>query len=253
MQINRLKYFFILFVLTSNCSSERQGINNLTLISQSSHYNYYSNKDDLFILDTIWMEKHYDWVTSQLEIIPNQKLNYHKYLNKQHLFEITGKNTSGFAEIGTWNFHTIWHPEGHENVHTLVINNIGHPPALFNEGIAVALAPQPIYGFGIFIGAPTWNGQSIDEISRELKQNNEIPNISSLLESNDFFNYSTNITYPLAGSFCKYLIENYSINQLKSFYQILSFESSSNDVINHFNNIYSKDIVVAWNDWIEQL
>jgi hypothetical protein len=238
--------------LLTQCSSV-SGNEELKLQFSSSHYNYYYGTSDSIELDTVWMEAHYDWVKHKIELDESPVLNYYKYEHRQHLTDLTGRKTSGFAETGTLNFHSVWHPEGHENVHILVLNEWGHAPALFTEGIAVALAPQPIYGFGNFIANPTWNGQNLDDIAVSILQQRKIPELKILLESNSFHSVSTDITYPIAGSFVGYLIEQFPLESLKEVFHSTSFYDSSEKFNSIFSQVYGVEISVVWNEWQQNL
>ena len=124
---------------------------------------------------------------------------------------MTGRDTNGFAEPGTTRFHTIWQIDNHEGVHTLVILQIGHPPALFNEGVAVgspdragAIDPDP----AMERDRPSRTREAYDAAGR-------IPPLSSLLRSTDFFGFDANVMYPCAGSFVRYLIDTFGLAPLK--------------------------------------
>lgn len=236
----------------NGCSS-KGGCEELKLQFSSSHYHYYHGSNDVIELDTVWMEAHYDWVTHKLELDESPVLNYYKYKYREHLTDLTGRNTNGFAEIGTLNFHSIWHPEGHENVHVLVLNEWGHPPALFTEGIAVALAPQPIYGFANFIANSTWNGQNLHDIAVSLFQQQKIPELEVLLESNSFHKISTDIAYPIAGSFIRYLLEQFPLESLKEFFKSTSFYDSPEQCSSVFGQIFGKNLSDCWEEWERSL
>jgi hypothetical protein len=199
------------------------------------------------------MEKHYAWMVSQLQINPTNKLTFHKYRDREHLTLLTGRTTNGFAELDSWSFHSINFPESHENVHTVFIREIGHPPALFNEGIAVALAPQYLYGNGVFVAEATWGGQALHEIAWNLKKEGKIPLLKDLLESSGFFNFNTGETYPMAGSFCQFLLARFGIDHFKSFVKEVTFNSRAEDTQQAFFDTYGVELEVVWQDWIESL
>ncbi len=234
-------------------NSEESLTSSLVLVGTSTHYSYYQSINDDTPLDTLWMEQHYEWATNALSITSKNKLNFFKYLNRDHLRKLTGRDTDGYAEVGSWDFHSIWHPEGHENIHTLVINSYGHPPLIFTEGIAVALNPQPIYGFGIFLGKPTWNGRDIDAISMEFIKNNKLPELYILLDNRSFRKLELNLTYPISGSFVKFLLSNYPIEKIKVLFQSIPFDSSISRIEMEFQQIFSEPIQSVWDNWQKQI
>ena len=244
-----MKRFFVCTALILTACEDNENNEIPRLVTESEHYNYYRSEMDTDVFDTVWMEKHYAWATDILEVESPEKLNYYKYVDREHLERITGKETNGFAEIDNYNFHSIWFAEGHECIHSLVVNLIGHPPALFNEGIAVALAPQPIYGHGVFQPVPTWSGVELDVIAADLKQADEIPPLDDILNSFGFFTYDTNKTYPMAGSFVSYLIQNYGIDTLKEFFVSVEFLTADNETKEAFENAYGISVDEAWEAW----
>ena len=249
---NHIVVILLGFQLFAGCSLDN-GYEELKLQSSSGHYNYFYLPDDAIVLDTIWMESHYNWVKSMLGLEESPILNYYKYKDRHHLTNSTGRNTNGFAEIGTLNFHSVWHPEGHENVHVMVLNEWGHPPALFTEGLAVALAPQAIYGSRNFIAEPTWNGQNLDDIASSLLQQQKVPELEILLESNSFHAVGTDISYPVAGSFIRYLMNEYQNENLKEVFKNTSFSDSAQNLISVFIQAYGKELSVCWGEWQQYL
>jgi hypothetical protein len=126
---------------------------------------------------------------------------------------LTGPVTSGFAEPGTRRFHSIWPVDNHEGVHTLVILQLGHPPALFNEGVAVAHQTNPAQN----VLTPRWNGTDLHVLARQYDAAGRLPSLGSLLPTSEFFDFDTNVTYPCAGSFVRYLIDTRGLAAFRVF------------------------------------
>ena len=212
---------------------------------ESQHFKYFLSEFDQ--IDTTWQETYYTWLIDTLNVSLNQKLVYHKYENRQHLKEITGRNTNGFAEVGTYDFHTIWPVDNHESVHNIVTLIIGHPPALFNEGIAVAhQAIYSAYPDKPFI--PGWNGQDFDQLSKEYLADS-FPTLDELIESKSFFKFDTNKTYPVAGSFVRYLIDKHGLEKMKAFISKSEFNAKKASTKAHFSDTYDMSINDAWDEW----
>ena len=111
-------------------------------------------------VDTDWQESYYAWIEAEFELASDQRLEYFKYRDRAHLAALTGRDANGFAEPGTVRFHTIWPRGNHEGVHTLVVLHLGHPPALFNEGVAVAHHMAPGAGDPV----ARWGGVGLDQV-----------------------------------------------------------------------------------------
>jgi hypothetical protein len=215
----------------------------LTQITNSTHYVVRAAPGDS--VDVAWQEQYFDWVTTALQLGPSPPLEYNKYRDRAHLKALTGKETNGFAEPGTPRFHTIWPIDNHEVVHTLVILQIGHPPALFSEGVAVAHQADPARGL-LF---PRWNGTDVHLLARDYDAAGRLPALSSLLRSNGFFDHDTNITYPCAGSFVRYLIDTRGLENFKSYLRDATFDDAASTTEARFQAAYGQALSLVWNEW----
>lgn len=212
----------------------------------SVHFDYYYSEKDQDMIDTSWQEKYYKWLIDALNLDSGNKLEYYKYRDREHLKRVTGRETNGFGEIGTNRFHTIWKADNHESVHIIVSQLIGVPPAIFNEGIAVAHQAD-YYKYPDFI--PGWNGQDFNKLAKYYKQRGEIPSLDKLLGTYSFWDYNSDITYPVSGSFIRYLINNYGLTKTKGFIEISKFEDSKEKIHTNFVQIYGQSIEIMWNEW----
>lgn len=218
----------------------------LTVTFSSKHFAYFQSESDVDILDTVWQEKYYEWMVEQLDIIVTEKIQYYKYRDKAHKERLTGTTGNGFAEIGTYKFHTIWKADNHECVHVVVTQLIGQPPALFNEGIAVAHSANYLIRPNF---VPCWNSQDFNKLSKYYKQNGNMPSLDKLLGTITFGDYDSNITYPIAGSFIRFLIDQYGIIKMKSFISTSGFYDTKDKFHNDFYDTYGKTIESAWAEW----
>lgn len=215
----------------------------LSVRTESEHLVYLAAAGDA--ADSVWMEGYYDWVIPQLGIDPGQKLEYRKYRDRGHMQRVTGRTTNGFAEPGTNRFHTIWPQDNHEIVHVLVILEIGHPPALFNEGIAVA--HQTLPASGIFYAQ--WNGRNVHAIAAEHLAANRIPAVSAMIESPAFFGFDEEFTYPVAGSFVRFLIDRYGMTPLRAYFAGSTFNDGGARSRSLFEAAYGMSLDAAWSEW----
>lgn len=213
------------------------------LTAQTDHYTFHFAEGDL--PDTAWQERYYSWMLTALDVQVTERLDYFKYRNREHLLTATGRVTNGFAEPGTTRFHTIWPRDNHEGVHTVVILRIGHPPALFNEGIAVAHHMDPVAG----VLTPRWNGQDLHVLARQFDAAGTLPPLGSLLRSQDFFGFNTEITYPASGSFVRYLIDTHGIATLKQVIGPATFNDDAATTRARFQSAYGRSLDQAWEEW----
>ena len=215
----------------------------LTQVSSSAHYIFrYAPGDSV---DVAWQEQYFDWVIAALELAPPPPLEYHKYRDRAHLKALTGRETNGFAEPGTTRFHTIWPIDNHEGVHTLVLLQIGHPPALFNEGVAVAHSTNLARGWMV----PRWSGTEVHALAKNYDATGQLPAVSALLSSTGFFRFDTNITYPCAGSFVRYLIDTHGLASFKNYVRGATFEDSIATTESRFQSVYGRPLESTWDEW----
>lgn len=242
-------FIIIPILLFFSCERNEPSIQEKDKLNESfssKHFNYYYSTSDQDVIDTAWQEYYYEWLIGELEINITEKLQFYKYRDNEHIKNMTGKSGNGFAEIGTYNFHTIGHMDNHECVHTIVTQLIGHPPALFNEGIAVAHQAN-YYSYPEFI--PCWSGKDFNSITKELKQSGNLPSLSELLGTISYWDYSSQVTYPVSGSFVRYLIDNYGIEKMKSLISISGFYDTKDKIHDNFYEIFEFTIEDAWSDW----
>jgi hypothetical protein len=215
----------------------------LSQITTTAHYVIHSAPGDS--VDTVWQDAFHEWLVPALQLQPSPPLDYHKYRDRAHLAALTGRSTNGFAEPETTRFHTIWPTDNHESVHTIVILQMGFPPALFTEGVAVAHSTDPVRG----ILTPRWSGTDVHVLARGYDATGRLPAVSSLLRSSEFFNFDMNMTYPCAGSFVRYLIDTYGLAPLKAYFASSTFEDAAAITESKFLAAYGRPVASLWDEW----
>jgi hypothetical protein len=70
---------------------------------------------------------------------------------------------------------------------------------------------------------------------------------------NHFFKYGENITYPVSGSFVKYLLEIYGYDVFYKFIKECDWRCSSNEIKEIFYKKYGVSIDAAWSKWLSYL
>lgn len=196
-------------------------------------------------VDAAWQEAYNAWVIAALDIVPPRRVTYNKYFSRTHMGDLTGDyNTNGFADPSSFTIHTIWALDSHEVVHVYTAL-FGTPPALFNEGIAVAHQTDPVRGDL----TPRWNGIALHDWARRFRQQGRLLPLGSLLASSDFRRFDSNVTYPQSGSFVQYLLDQYGRDRLKSFFREGSFLEAPASVRQRFESSYGLSIEAAERDW----
>ncbi len=209
----------------------------------TEHLIYHMSKNDS--VNTDWEETYFDWLSKKLSIEPTKKIDYYKYQDTNQKYLLT--KDKGNAVAWGNSLHTIWPTDNHEIVHVLVSEYVGDPPKLFTEGIAVAHQVNPLENDFI----PKWGGKSIDDLSKTYETNGQIPPLDSLLIMDQFFKYNPNITYPISGSFVKYILENYGYDKFYNFIKVCDWTCSLSKIKTEYSKIYNEDIETSWSKWLE--
>lgn len=219
--------------------------------STSANFVYHWGPDDQ-APDSVYQERHLEWVRTTLGVVPTQRFQYFKYRDVQQLRALTGHaDGTGFAERGNYRFHTVWPQDNHEYVHALIGAEVGTPPALFNEGIAVAHHGASFSGS--FDGDPLWNGAPARAQVRAARDAGALPPLDALLENLDFQRVDSDVGYPAAGSFVRYLIDTRGPVPLLSFIARCPREANAAAVRTLFHEAYGEAIDDAWARWLAWL
>ncbi|MBI4912169.1 MAG: hypothetical protein HY823_05485 [Acidobacteria bacterium] len=217
----------------------------LTQQSESAHFVYHWAPGDG--VDAAWQEGYYPWLAAALQVEAPAKLQYFKYRDRAHMRAITGRDSNGWADIsGNLAFHTIWPTDNHECVHALVTRTMGLAPSLLGEGIAVAHSVDLAKGWG----EPQWKGEPVHAIAARFRRQGTLPPLGGLVESIAFSQYDANTTYPLAGSFVRFLIDTRGLAPLKTYFRSSTFMDSGATTRLGFQQAFGIPLDQAWNEWL---
>ena len=139
----------------------------------------------------------------------------------------------------------------HELVH-IIANEIGNPPAIFNEGLAIYLSEK----FGSDALEYFGNrGKEINSVVKKLSEENKLIPIDSLISYSEIGGRDFSITYPQAGSFVKFLIERFGLDKFKSLYNMLKTDSNITSVNNKtiIKGIYQVSLSELEREWLKYL
>ncbi|NIP60890.1 MAG: hypothetical protein GWM92_06775 [Gemmatimonadetes bacterium] len=200
-------------------------------------------------VDVAWQEAYYVWLQDRMGVELSRRLEYFKYRDRAHMRWATDRETNGWADVGTYRFHTIWPTDNHEAVHALVSAELTPAPPLVNEGIAVAHRIFPADE----IFEARWNGTALDDWARTFRSEGRIPPLEELLRGPDFFRFDTEMTYPMAGSFVKSVIEAHGYGPIRAFFRASTFEDSPSAFRASFQDAFGETLDAAWARWLERL
>jgi hypothetical protein len=197
-------------------------------------------------VDTDWQERYHAWAIQALQVSVSRRIVYNKYMSLSHMGQLTGTyGTNAFANREAFAVHTLWRTDNHEVIH-LFGSLFGNPVALWSEGMAVAFqmnAPGGDY-------SARWNGTPVHAAARQFRQQGRLVPIADLLETNSFRRFDSNVTYPQAGSFVRYLLDTYGLETWKRLYGLGGPADTAAAVREHFESIYGLTITAVEADWL---
>ncbi|MDX1578106.1 MAG: hypothetical protein R3266_06460 [Gemmatimonadota bacterium] len=221
----------------------------LARVAESVNFVYYAAPGDG--VDPDFQERHYTWAMERLGLSYPAPIEYRKYRDREHLERVTGHQTNGFAEPGRGRFHTIGPIDNHEYIHVVFVTLVGDSPALFNEGVAVAHHGASIHGE--FDGDPTWSGTPVHDIARNHGAAGTLPGLTELAVSHRFREYDPEITYPVAGSFVRFLIDESGIDAFKDYVGRTGPNDDYGAIAADFQAVYGETLEGSWERWLSFL
>lgn len=217
----------------------------MVLWGESEHFVYFMSSGDS--VDTAYQELHYAWATAKLELAYPARIEFRKYRDRAHLERVTGEVTNGFAEPERGRFHTIWPQDNHEYIHVIFVSLVGSAPSFFNEGVAVAHHGASLSGS--FDGPPLWNGVSAHSLARGVLLSGALPDVTELVITNRFWELDQQMTYPVAGSFVRHLIDEAGVGAFKAFCSRSRWNDSLSEIRHDFQDVYGESLEAWWDRW----
>jgi hypothetical protein len=90
-------------------------------------------------------------------------------------------------------------------------------------------------------------------LARQYDATGRLPALPSLLRSADFFSFDSNVMYPCAGSFVRYLIESQGLAPLKRYFATATFDDAASTTESRFLAAYGRALAAVWAEWLAWL
>lgn len=137
--------------------------------------------------------------------------------------------------------------DAHHELTHVVMGELGNPPALFREGLAVYMQAGHL-----------WNGQHVDESAANLLRNRQLTPLSKLISRTEIGSQDDDgrIAYPASASFVKFLIGKYGTERFGKAYQKLESGSSSDELnrnISYLNEVFGRSLAELESRWHDTL
>jgi len=240
-------------LLSSGCGGDSPGsptspssAQSLPVFAETEHYVIRAAAGDT--IEPAWQERYHAWATSALGISP-RRITVNKYQSRTHMQQVVGVgNTNAYADRNAWAIHTIWPIDNHEVVH-LFTSTWGDPVALINEGMAVAHQIDP--GRDL---VPRWSGTPLHTLARQFRSEGRLVPLSGIIETAGWRAHDSNVEYPQAGSFVRWLIDTYGLDRMRALYgRSAGVNEAASGVRATFAAVYGVSLDEAEQAWLMML
>ncbi len=214
----------------------------LTQTQESTCYTYHFSPGDS--VNSAYNDAFCAWDSAQLGVKLNAKIQYYKFTDATQMAQLTGNPVNGYSDPANLVIYTIWSEDNHETTHVFTAV-LGTPPPFFNEGMAVANQTDPLHG----IYTPSWNGLTPHFWAKQYLQQGIMPALSSILDQKGFWALDSRATYPIAGSFVRYLIDTTSVATVLKLFPGASYNDSASTTEARFQEVFGEPLTTAEQNW----
>lgn len=184
------------------------------------------------------------WISAQVGVKLSGKIQYYKFKDAAQLSQLTGNSVNGYSNPANQEIYSVWPADNHETTHVFTAF-LGTPPPFFNEGMAVANQTDPLAG----VYTPSWNGLGPHFWAKQLLQQGIMPSISGVIDQKGFSALDPNATYPMAGSFVRYLIDTTSMATVLKLFPGASYSDSAATTEARFQAIFDEPLTTTEQNW----
>jgi len=206
---------------------------------ESEHFVYYTQSDQRIPNWAVELnEITYAKVARLFPVTRTTKVKYYKYRSQAGLQQVFGRPRKGYADPtdqgGT--VHSIYSCHPHEVIHALTYP-LGRPPALFEEGIAVAYD----WRFAMEEG-------EVHALAQGKLMRQDLFPLYSILTTRGFQINDNTTVYIEAGSFVKYLMDTYGPGKMRSLFTVPRY-GDLQEIKTAFQEIYGQSLSEAESEW----
>jgi hypothetical protein len=171
-----------------------------------------------------------------LELELPHPVRFYRYVDNEQKGRVTGRPGNAHAEL-PGRIHTIWPVDRHELVHVLTAMVGPAESVLLGEGLAVHLTGD-------------WQGRPLDEWVRRYAKDGRLPDLSRLADWASFSEIDDEISYPVAGSFVRWLVETSGLGLLKQAYPRHGRISSPETLDHRLRTLYGATLAELEARWL---
>jgi hypothetical protein len=163
-------------------------------------------------------DRAYEIIRDALETDFSRRIEFNKFFDADHIERLTGVRTQGGFVIGGRIF-LIRALDPHEIVHVIAHEELGRPSDFFDEGLAVNFGGLRVVDGEVTLFPSALRNFDVDREALTVFAGDRFAgSIRQILTSADFQRLPFEVTYPLAGSFVKFLLRSRGVPALKTFF-----------------------------------
>jgi hypothetical protein len=164
-------------------------------------------------------DRAYEIIRDALETDFSRRIEFNKFFDADHIERLTGRRTGGGFVLGGRIFLTRA-LDPHEIVHVIAQEELGRPSDFFDEGLAVNFGGLRIEGGEVTLFPSALRNFEVDREALTVFASGRFSgSIRQILTSSAFQAQSFEVTYPLAGSFVKFLLRTRGVAAVRTFFQ----------------------------------
>jgi hypothetical protein len=207
---------------------------------ESEHFIYYTQPGQAIPDWAVELHEFtYDQVTELFPVAEAPKIKYYRHPSHTDLGRSFGHSWKGYAcqtdEGSVVRSVNSCHP--HEVIHAITFA-LGRPPALFEEGVAVAYD----WRFALEEG-------NVHALARRKLVLHKLLPLYSFLTTRQFQSRDGPTVYVEAGSFVKYLIDTYGPDKMRSLFA-LPRHSDLQQIETAFHQVYGQSVSEVESEWL---
>jgi hypothetical protein len=217
---------------------------------QSLHFDFrFAAGDTVRPDEAALADRAYEIIRDALETDFSRRIEFNKYFDAEHIERLTGRRTAGGFVLGGRIFLTrVVDP--HEIVHVIAQEELGRPSDFFDEGLAVNFGGLRVVDGQVTLFPSALRNFDVDQEARSVLAGGRFPgSIRQVLTSAAFGALSFEITYPLAGSFVKFLLRTRGVPPLKSFFSRSSASDTQATIEGELEAAFGAPAEVLESEW----
>lgn len=178
-------------------------------------------------------EEHLAAIESALGVKHEERIDFYNYRSIERKEALTG-NAADAHYAGTA-MHTIGWEDKHKLAH-VVLRLLGNSTLLLREGLAMYLSQKNM-------------GLDLHSYVRQQSQAEIVPSVKTLCDDRKFVEIGVDLAFPAAGSFVRFLVEEYGMEKVKLLYSEMDSGNPGAKFRQTFQQIIGLDIMDADARW----